>query len=118
MNSITTYSKISKEIFDRRIQESDKLFLIEFGSAWYGSCQIMEPIINDLITLYSEVLEVIRMDIEQNQQLAQKYGIAILPSYIFIMYGEVVDYLFRSAPKTVFENKIKSILSIKTKINV
>ena len=48
MNSITTYSNISKENFDRKIQDSDKLILIEFGSTWCGTCLIMEPIINDL----------------------------------------------------------------------
>jgi len=113
MNSITIYNKVSKENLDKKILKSDKLILIEFGSSWCGSNQIMEPIINDLLKMYEEVMDVVRIDIEQNQDMAQEYGIEIIPSYIFIKNGEIVDHLFHSASKTVFENMIKSHLSIK-----
>jgi len=118
MNTITIYSKISRDHLMMKIRNSHKLFLIEFGAAWCGTCQIMEPIINDLLTMYHDQLELVRVDIEQNQYVAEEYGIGIIPSYIFIRDGLVVDYIFHSASKSVFENIIKSQLSVKSKINV
>lgn len=62
--------------------------LIDFYATWCGPCQTMSPILDDLKKLFGEKLRVLKIDVDKNQQLAEKLKIRGVPTLILFKSGE------------------------------
>jgi thioredoxin 1 len=105
------YGFLTGSAFAKDILNCSKLVIVEFGAEWCGSCRVMTSIINDISAAYREQIRVIKLDIERNRHLVEKYSIRAKPTFLFIKNGEVVDHIIGSAPRKDFENKLISLLS-------
>jgi thioredoxin 1 len=112
MNQDPEYIYLTAATFEKEILQCDKPVIVEFGADWYGSCRVMAPIINDISATYREQISVVKLDIDRNKHLVEKYGIRAKPTFLFIKNGEVVDHIIGSAPRNDFDDKLISLLSI------
>lgn len=74
-----------------KFQTKDKIMLVDFWAPWCAPCRLMAPVLNDVAGELSGNLSVGKVDIEQNQSLAQKYNIRSIPTIILFKNGTEIN---------------------------
>ena len=93
--------------FQETVLDSDKLAIVDFWATWCGPCRMIAPIIDQLSDEYKDTVVIGKVDVDNNMEVPQKYGIRNIPTVLFIKNGEVVDKQVGAAPKSVFVSKIQ-----------
>lgn len=81
--------KITSENYEKEVLESDKPVLIDFYADWCGPCRMMGPIIDEIAEEKGETIKVGKVNVDENQDLAMKYGVMSIPTIAIIKNGEV-----------------------------
>lgn len=87
-----------------------KPVMLDFFATWCGPCKKIAPYISDLANEYEGQAIVGKCNVDNNDDLAVKFAIRSVPTIVFIKGGEVVDKIVGAAAKSVFEEKLKSII--------
>jgi thioredoxin 1 len=93
--------------FKTDVLESDKLSVIDFWAEWCGPCRAIGPVIEELATDYAGLVNVGKVNVDNNPQISTNYGITSIPAILFVKNGEVVDKLVGAQPKSNFVKKIE-----------
>lgn len=101
------------EITDSTLDEvlnAGKPVVIDFWAEWCGPCRMVGPIVDELATEYQDKVIIGKVDVDNNDEVASKYGIRNIPTILFIKNGEVVDKQVGATQKSVLVEKINKIL--------
>lgn len=104
---------MAKEFTDANFDEllnSNKVVVADFWATWCGPCKAMGPSIDELSAEYEGQALIGKVDVEENNDLAEKYAIRSVPTLIFFKDGEMVDKVVGLQPKAAIEAKIKDLL--------
>ena len=74
------------------MKDTNKLVVIDFTATWCGPCRNMDPIINDFAAKYTNV-EFVKIDVDELVDVAEKYGVQAMPTFVLMKKGEVVDQI-------------------------
>ena len=92
------------------ITTNSSLTVIDFWATWCGPCKRLAPIIEELASEYEGKAVVGKCEVEENDELAEKFNIMNVPTVVFIKNGEEVDRLTGLSTKNVYQEKINSLL--------
>lgn len=81
---------IDKKSFESEVLKSDRPVLVDFWAPWCGPCQMMGPILDQLEKDLAEKIKVAKVNIDENQDLANQYGIMSIPALFLFKDGKVV----------------------------
>ena len=104
---------MAKEFTDANFDEllgSNKVVVADFWATWCGPCKAMGPSIDELAAQYEGQALIGKVDVEENNDLAEKYAIRSVPTIIFFKDGEMVDKMVGLQSKAVLEARIKELL--------
>ena len=101
--------KITSENFQALVN-TGKPIMLDFWATWCGPCRMVGPVIEELAKEYEGKAIIGKCDIEEDEELPQRFGIRNIPTTLFIKNGEVVDKQVGAAGRAVFEDKLKAIL--------
>jgi len=96
--------------FDTEALKDELPVIVDFWAAWCGPCRMIAPVIEDLSEEYQGKIKVGKLDVDENQQTAIRYGVRSIPTVLFIKNGEVQDTIIGAVPKSVFVEKIQKLL--------
>ncbi len=101
---------LDKTNFSKEVDKSDIPVIIDFWAAWCGPCRMMAPVFEELSLNYTGKLKFTKLDVESNQDYAEKYGVQGIPCLIITKAGKEVDRVVGFGPKEVIKQKIDEIL--------
>ena len=78
------------ESFDKALAEG-KLMMVDFWAAWCGPCRMLAPMVDDLAAKYEGKAVVGKVNVDEEQELAIRYGVMSIPTVIFFKDGKEID---------------------------
>ena len=76
--------------FDQDVLKSESPVLVDYWAEWCGPCKMIAPILDEVSRDYSEKLQVAKLNVDENQSVAAKYGIRGIPTLMLFKNGAVV----------------------------
>ncbi|MDF2634972.1 MAG: thioredoxin [Pelosinus sp.] len=101
---------VNEENFQSEVVESKILVLADFWAPWCGHCTKLSPVLDELAADMEDKIKVVKINVDENKALAQKYSVMSLPTMILIKDGEKVEKLLGFMPKSVISDKITPLL--------
>ena len=89
---------------------SQGVSLVDFWAPWCGPCRMLSPVIDQLAQEFEGKAKICKVNSDEENDLAVKYGVRSIPTILFMKDGEVVDQLIGASPKQVFVDKLNSLI--------
>lgn len=97
----------SSDELEEHIQSGEP-FLVDFHAEWCGPCKQLEPVIEALAS--SMPITVLKVDVDENQQLASEYNVRGVPTLLLITDKEIVDRMVGAQPEPVLRERIQELV--------
>ena len=91
--------KLTKDNFAQEVLQSDKKVLVDFYADWCGPCQMMGPVIEEIAGERDDI-KVCKLNIDEEMEIAQQYGVMSIPTFIVFKDGEVSKKDLGAKPKS------------------
>ncbi len=91
----------TKETFDAALN-SGKLMMVDFSATWCGPCKMLSPVMEELADRYAGKAETGKVDVDEEPELAMRYGIQGVPTVIFFRDGKELDRLVGMMPPEAY----------------
>jgi thioredoxin 1 len=101
---------ITDDNFELEVSNSDKTVLIDFWATWCGPCRMIAPIIEELAIEYDGKAKIGKVDVDENQQIAIKFGVRSIPTLLIFKDGKLKDTIIGAVPKIQIVNKLNAAL--------
>ena len=102
------YVELNGSNFDATIAEG--VTMVDFWAPWCGPCRMIAPVVEELAEDFEGKATIAKVNTDEEQDIAVKYGIRSIPSILFFKNGEVVDQMVGAAGKDVFAEKLNALL--------
>ena len=99
--------KFTTENFSTEVLASDKVVLVEFYADWCGPCRMVAPVVEQIAEEYADRAVVGKLNVDENEEIAVRYGVMSIPTLIAFKNGEVAGKLVGVQPKEVIERLIQ-----------
>ena len=93
--------------FDEQVLKSTDPVMVDFWATWCGPCQMAGPVVDQLATDYLGKVKIGKLDVDENQQVAAKYGVMSIPTVILFKDGKEVARKVGFAGRPMYENLLK-----------
>ena len=103
-------NKFTQANFEAEVLQSDIPVFVDFYADWCGPCKMMSPVIDKLAEEYEGRIKVGKVNVDENGDLAVKYGIMSIPNMVFFKNGEPVDRVVGAIPKPAMKDKFEKNL--------
>jgi len=91
-----------------QLKNGNKPVLLDFYADWCGPCQTLLPIVSELADKYEGEVEVVKVNIDRQRELARDFGVRNIPALFFIENGEIKERLVGLQPKSVLDSKLST----------
>ncbi len=102
------YIELTEQNFEEIIKEG--VVMVDFWAPWCGPCRMIAPVIDNLASQYAGKAKICKVNTDEQQELATKFGIRSIPTIFFYKNGEKVDEMIGAASEQDFKDKLDGLL--------
>ena len=99
-------TNITKENFDKEVMQAEGTVLIDFWAAWCGPCRMLSPLVDE-IAEENPSIKVGKVNVDEQPELAQQFGVMSIPTLVTIKDGKVTGQAIGVQPKAAILDMIK-----------
>ena len=103
--------EITDSNFNEEVLNADLPVLVDFWAEWCGPCKMVAPIVEELSDEYKDQVKFTKVDVDENPEMAQKYGVRGIPTLLIFNGGAPVDQLVGALPKKAIKDRLESVLN-------
>lgn len=96
--------------FEEEVIKSEKPVLIDFWAVWCGPCKIIAPVVEEIAVEYDGKAKVGKLDVDNNQQTAIKFGVRSIPTLLIFKDGKLKDTIIGAVPKGQIVQKLNAAI--------
>ena len=102
---------VTSATWEQEVLKASSLVLVDFWAVWCGPCRMVAPIVDEISKEYAGKLKVLKLNTDENPDVASKYKIMGIPTLMFFKDGKTVDQGVGAVPKSQLKSKVDSLLS-------
>lgn len=99
--------KLTDQNFEQEVLHADLPVLVDFWASWCGPCRMLAPVIAEIAEEYAGKVKVGKVNVDEQPNLANRYGIASIPTVMLFKNGEVINTSLGYRPKNDLETMLK-----------
>ena len=103
-------TELSDAAFEEQVIQGGGAYLVDFWAPWCGPCRIVAPIVDELAKDYEGKLSVGKINVDDNQQVAARFGISSIPTLMLFKGGELKERITGAVPKATLKQAIDKVV--------
>ncbi|MGH3023063.1 MAG: thioredoxin [Gaiellaceae bacterium] len=98
--------KVTEQSWEQDVLQSDKPVLVDFWAEWCGPCHAVAPVLDRIADERADELRVVKVNIDEEPELAQRYGILSIPTIVLFKGGQPAAAAIGAQPKRMLERSL------------
>ncbi|MBV6624978.1 MAG: thioredoxin [Rivularia sp. (in: Bacteria)] len=108
---MSSASQVTDSTFKQEVLDSEVPVLVDFWAPWCGPCRMVAPVVEEISSQYEGQIKVVKVNTDENPNVASQYGIRSIPTLMIFKGGQKVDMVVGAVPKTTLANTLEKYLS-------
>ena len=104
-------AQVTDSTFQLEVLDCENPVLVDFWAPWCGPCRMVAPVVEEIAAQYEGQLKVVKVNTDENPQVASQYGIRSIPTLMIFKDGQKVDMVVGAVPKTTLANTLEKYLT-------
>jgi thioredoxin 1 len=103
-------ANVTDASFKEEVLESETPVLVDFWAPWCGPCRMVAPVVEEIAQQYEGQVKVVKLNTDENPNVASQYGIRSIPTLMIFKGGQRVDMVVGAVPKSTLSNTLEKYL--------
>jgi thioredoxin 1 len=97
---------VTQDTFEQEVLQSETPVLVDFWAEWCGPCHAVAPVLDRIVEEREGEIKLVKVNIDENQELAMRYGIQSIPNMILFRDGQPAASVIGARPKAAIEREL------------
>ncbi len=101
---------VTDATFEAEVLKSDKPVVVDYWAEWCGPCRMVGPVLEEIASEHGEKIAIVKLNVDENPVVTQRYGIMNIPTMSVFKGGEVVKEIVGAKPKSALLRELADFI--------